>query len=50
MFGFLGSRNLRWLRELKTLQLKKIEKAPANQDIIFINMTAGAANAHNIIK
>ncbi len=28
----------------------QIEKAPANQEHIFINLTAGAANAHNTNK
>ncbi len=28
----------------------QIEKAPANQENIFINLTAGAANAHNTNK
>ncbi len=28
----------------------QIEKAPANQENIFINLTAGAANAHNTDK
>ncbi len=28
----------------------QIEKAPANQENIFISLTAGAANAHNQIK
>ncbi len=28
----------------------QIEKAPANQENIFINLTEGAANAHNTNK
>ncbi len=28
----------------------QIEKAPANQENIFINSTAGVANAHNTTK
>ncbi len=27
-----------------------MEKAPANQENIFVNLTAGAANAHNTNK
>ncbi len=28
----------------------QIEQAPANQENIFINLTAGAANTHNTTK
>ncbi len=38
---------LRWLRELNALQ---IDKAPANQENIFISLTEGAANASNTNK
>ncbi len=46
---------LRWPRELNALQLHiakhmQIEKAPANQENIFISLTAGGANAHNTNK
>ncbi len=41
---------LRWLRELKALQLHKthmqIENAPENQENIFIILTADGENAH----
>ncbi len=33
-----------------TSENMQIEKAPANQENIFINLTAGAANAHNTNK
>ncbi len=45
---------LRWLRELKALQLHKthmqIENAPENQENIFIILTADGENAHNTNK
>jgi len=33
-----------------TSEIMQIEKAPVNQENIFINLTAGAANAHNTTK
>ncbi len=41
---------VRWPRELNFKKHMQTENAPANQENIFINLTADASNAHNTTK